>query len=490
MKKNTKKIKEIDKSKRKTKRQITTVMLFFVALFIGMTYYIADYAISNQQTLISNSYNGRQKILAAQNIRGTIYSKDGDVLVSSSVNESGTEVRNYAYGKLFAHVVGYAVNGKMGVEADANYYLINSNAPVSEKASHDANGEKYPGDSVYTTLDVKLQKIAYDALGLYQGAVIVTEPSTGKVLAMVSKPDFDPAQVQYTWDDLISNSESSVLLNRVTQGAYPPGSTFKIITALEYIRENPETYNNYHFNCNGSITVGEDTIRCYHGTVHGAVDFTTSFAKSCNSSFVNIGTSLDKDKYGKTLDNLLFNQKLPTRFTTKQSSMIVNNSTEESDMVQLVIGQGISSISPLHLNMITCSIANDGVLMEPYVIDRVENSVGSIIKQYKPSAYGNLLTEDEALIMQDLMEDVVTEGTGRKLKDQPYYAAGKTGSAEFGTIKGESHAWFTGYAGLGDPDVNNPDICVTIIIESAGSGGDYAVPVAKRIFDAYYSESE
>lgn len=486
MKKNMKKIKDEDKLNRRTKRQITFIMLFFVCLFLFMSYYIVDYSIKNQKTLISNSYNTRQKIFAAKNIRGTIYSKDGDVLVSSSVNENGNEVRNYAYGRLFSHVIGYATNGKMGVESDANYYLINSNAPVQDKAALDAKGEKYPGDSVYTTLDLKLQKVAFDALGVSQGAVIVTEPSTGKVLAMVSKPDFDPAEIQYTWDELISSTGSSVLLNRVTQGKYPPGSTFKIITALEYYKEHPEDYNNYRFNCVGSITKGEDTIRCYHGSVHGSVDFMKSFAKSCNSSFVNMGYDLDRDKFGDTLNKLLFNADLPTAFTTSKDTMIVNKSTIDSDMVQLVIGQGPANISPIHLNMITAAIANDGLLMEPYVIDRIENNRGTVVKSYKPKNYGNILSEEEASIMKGLMEDVVIEGTATKLKGMSYYAAGKTGSAEFGTVKGESHAWFTGYAGMGE---NAPDLCVTIIVESAGSGGDYAVPIAKRIFNAYYDVS-
>lgn len=480
-----KKIKDASKLRKKTKNQINFILFIFVALFLYMSYYIADYAIKNQQKLISNSYNSRQKILAAQNIRGTIYSKDMDVLVSSSVNDEGTEVRNYAYGKTFAHVLGYAVNGKMGVEADANFYLINSNAPISDKASLDAKGLKYPGDSVITTLDLELQEVAYEAMGLYQGAIIVTEPSTGKILAMVSKPDFDPAEIQYKWDEFINDKESGVLVNRVTQGSYPPGSTFKIITALEHIRQNPDSFNNYSYNCTGSIKRGEDTIRCYHGSVHGQVDFTKSFAKSCNSSFANMGLELDRDAFGDTLNGLLFNKELPTTLTSGIDNLKVDKSTEDTDMIQIVIGQGFANISPLHLNMITCAIANNGQLMEPYVIDHIENSVGTIIKNYKPVSYGNLVTEDEAIILKKLMTAVVNEGTGSKLKNQPYYAAGKTGSAEFGLIKGESHAWFTGYAGLEDEDV--PDICVTIIIESAGSGGDYAVPIAKRIFDAYYN---
>ncbi len=152
------------------------------------------------------------------------------------------------------------------------------------------------------------------------------------------------------------------------------------------------------------------------------------------------------------------------------------------EMMQTSIGQGKTQITPLHLNMLTCAIANDGVLMKPYVIDYVENSAGSNIKRFPPSSYGRLLSAEEAEILTGMMEKVVTGGTATVLSGLDYTAAGKTGSAEYNS-KGDSHAWFTGFA-----PTDNPEVCVTIIIEGAGSGGDYAVPIAKRLFDAYFAE--
>ena len=226
-------------------------------------------------------------------------------------------------------------------------------------------------------------------------------------------------------------------------------------------------------------------IQCYHGSVHGSVDFTRSFAKSCNTSYANIGLSLDRKEFGDTLNQLLFNQKLPVTFQHSVSNLVVDENTSDADMMQISIGQGAAGITPLQLNMITCAIANNGRLMKPYLVDSVKNSAGSITREFKPSAYGDLMTETEAADMQALMEAVVTEGTASRLKDLSYTAAGKTGSAEYGTVKGESHAWFTGYA-----PAENPQVCVTIIIEGAGAGGDYAVPIAKRIFDAYLTEPQ
>ena len=129
--------------------------------------------------------------------------------------------------------------------------------------------------------------------------------------------------------------------------------------------------------------------------------------------------------------------------------------------------------------MITCAIANDGMLMKPYLVERVETEEKTVVKQYSPDTYKRLMSEEESQIMKELMTEVVESGTGTKLSGLSYTAAGKTGSAEYNSVKTDSHAWFTGFA-----PVEDPQVCVTIIIEGAGSGGDYAVPVAKRILDA------
>lgn len=459
------------------------VTWLFVGLFFAMMGYTCHYAVTHKQTLMNNSYNTRQEILVAQNSRGTIYAAGGQILAETKTDGEGKETRLYPYANMFSHAVGYASNGRYGIEALANYYLINSNTKLSEKVASDMAGEKYPGDSVITTLDVDLQKIAYDSLGMYSGAVIVTEPSTGRILAMVSKPDFDPNEIDAIWDDLVNDKESSVLLNRTTQGLYPPGSTFKIVTALEYIRENPDTYNQFSFQCGGRFSHGEERINCYHGASHGSENFSKAFAKSCNSAFASIGLTLDRKKFGNTLDGLLFNQELKVDFAYNQSKLVVNEDTSDADMMQAAIGQGTTQMTPLELNMITAAIANDGMLMKPYLIDRVETKDRTIVKQFNPDSYKRLMSEDEAQIMTELMEEVVKSGTGTKLSGLSYTAAGKTGSAEYNKVKSDSHAWFTGFA-----PVENPQVCVTIIIEGAGSGGDYAVPITKRILDACFEQ--
>lgn len=471
------------KNKLSNRHHIMISVYLFVALFLWLAGYIVYFVNNNEQDMINNSYNSRQQILLSRNYRGTIFSNDGQILAETVLDSQENETRVYPFKNLFSHIVGYSTNGRMGVEALANYYLINSNISVSNKVANDVAEKKNPGDNVYTTLDVDIQQVANQQLSIYKGAIIVSEVKTGKILAMVSHPDFDPNDIDAMWESLLNDNESSVLLNRATQGLYPPGSTFKIITALEYIKENPDTYSNYNFTCNGYYKLGESRINCYHGSNHGNVNFEMSFAKSCNSSFANIGTGLDMVSFSKTLKNLLFDEELPITLNYSKSTVNINNDMTSDEIMQTSIGQGKTQITPIHLHMITSAIANGGVLMKPYMIDYIENAEGGLVKNFKSEIYGRLMSESESETLTGLMEGVVQKGTASKLKGLSYTAAGKTGSAEYNNVKGDSHAWFTGFA-----PVEDPQVCVTIIVEGAGSGGDYAVPIARRVFDSYFSE--
>ena len=312
-------------------------------------------------------------------------SADGKVLAETVVDAAGNETRKYPYGNMYAHVVGFSTNGKSGIESNMNFNLLRSHSFVLERMFNEIKDEKSMGDNVVTTLDSTLQEAAYQALGNYDGAVVVMEPSTGKVLAMVSKPDFDPNTIAADWDSIISeDNNNSVLLNRATQGLYPPGSTFKIITTLEYIRENPD-YENYSYSCNGSITENDFTIHCYNNAVHGTQDLKQSFANSCNSSYANIGLSLDTDSLSDLCSDLMFDKTLPGNFETSKSQFKLTDESPESMKMQTAIGQGETLVTPLHMLLITSAIANDGILMKPYVVDHTENENGIEVKKYEPA---------------------------------------------------------------------------------------------------------
>ena len=467
------------------KRRINSYVITFIymILYILMITNLIIYMKKDKDTAVSNEYNvKRQQILAAETYRGSILAADGTILAHTVVDASGNEIREYPYGDEYCHAVGYSTYGKTGIENYMNMYLINSSISFKTRTSNGINNIKNPGDQVITTLVPKLQDVARESLGMYKGAVVATKADTGEILCMVSTPGFDPNTIEENFEYLSSDKDKSVLLNRVSQGIYPPGSTFKIIDSLEYIRENSGSYDNYSFNCNGSLKAGDTTIHCFQHSVHGHLDLKSSLAHSCNSSFANIGLGLDKNKFADTLKTLMFNEKLPVDFENSPSKISITTHMTDDEMAQASIGQGSVGMTPLHLNMITQAIANDGIMMTPYLVSEVKSTEDEVIKEFKPKELKQVMSQDEASKLTELMISVVEEGTAKKLRGQEYTSAGKTGSAEFTGDNGVSHAWFTGFA-----PADNPQIVVTVILEGAGTGGDYSVPISRRIFDEYFS---
>lgn len=467
------------KKKQKSNREILQISYIFIGIFVLLLANFIYFIAVDSPNVINNTYNKRQELLAKRIVRGKILGNDGEVLAETLVDKYGNEVRNYPYKNMFCHIVGRFSNGKTGVEQLQNINLLTSGENPLLIALNDLQGEKSLGDNVVTTLDVELQKVAYEALGNRKGAVVALEPSTGKILAMVSKPDYNPNTIDSVWDKLVEDeNEDSALVNRATQGLYPPGSTFKILTALEFIRER-EGYKAYRYTCAGKDVFSNVIINCYNGKEHGEEDLSQSFAKSCNTSFSNIGSMLDKTAWRELCDSFLFNAELPTALPSNSSSFVVDADTKDDEMPQTAIGQGETQITPLHNALIVATIANKGTMMKPYVVEHLENQNGDIVKQYEPEVYGEIITTEEAKLLGKLMEGVVTDGTAYSLKGLSFSSAGKTGSAEYDSNK-SSHGWFVGYA-----PAENPKIAVSIIVEDGGTGSESAVPIAKKMFETY-----
>lgn len=466
----------------KANKNILRLAYVVAGIFVCMLLYLGYFIQFESGTAINNTYNPRVNLLAEKVVRGKILSADGQVLARTVTADDGTETREYPFGNLYAHVVGYTEKGRTGIESMTNFYLLTSHVNLIEQIVNEFSGTKNLGDNVVTTLDSRLQQTAYDLLGDRRGAVVVMEPDTGKILAMVSKPDYDPNTVAAQWESLTADEQGEArLLNRATQGLYAPGSTFKILTLLEYIREHPDDYENFHFDCDGTYENGEYQIRCYQGEAHGSQDLSQAFANSCNGAFASMGLELDLKQYADLADQLLYNQPLPLALPYNKSSYSMTEGADTWEVLQTAIGQGKTQVTPIHQLMITSAIANGGTLMKPYVVDHLENAGGQTIKKFMPSAYGELLSAPEAEQLTEYMRQVVETGTGSAVRTDAYTVAGKTGSAEFETGK-ETHAWFTGFAPAEDPK-----IAVTVIVEESGSGGRVAAPIARGIFDAYFS---
>lgn len=462
-------------------REFAVVTYFFLTIFLGMIAYFVYFQVEKSEAFINSPYNTRQDTFADRIIRGDILSAQGDVLATTEVSADGSETRRYPYGRMYAHAVGYSTNGKTGVESLDNFQLLRSHTFFPEKIFNEIRDKKNKGDTVVTTLEPAVQKAAYDALGSYQGAVIALQPSTGKILAMVSKPDFDPNTIAAEWESLTDKGNtSSVLLNRVTQGLYPPGSAFKIFTLMAYMQEHKD-YKSYTYPCSGSLTQEGNEIHCFSNAVHGQEDLLTAFANSCNTSFANIGLSLDLDKFAKLNKSLLFDSELPCEYPYQKSHFDLQKGASTWDIMQTSIGQGKTLVTPYHMALVMAAIDNRGVLMQPYIVDKVTNDSGTEVSHKEPSKYVSLMSEKKAAVLRQYLQAVVTQGTATALKGSSYVAGGKTGSAEF-TDNKDSHAWFVGFAS----QKGKEDIVVSVIVEGAGTGSTYAVPVAKAVFDAYF----
>lgn len=478
-------MKERKRSKKETeeldllREGIVVVTYFFVVLFLIMMGYIVYFNAVKSKEIINSPYNVRLDSMSDRVVRGKILDSDGNVLAETIVSEDGSEKRNYPYGEIYAHVVGFDSMGKSGLESTENFDLLTSNAFFLEKLAKEFQEKKNIGDNVVTTLNTDMQTAAYKALGSYKGAVMVMEASTGKVLAMVSKPSFNPNNIADDWEWLTTD-ENSTLLNRATQGAYAPGSIFKIVTTLEYMRENPD-YSDYFYVCESEITEGETTIHCAGNRAHGEETLADSMANSCNASYSNIGLGLDLTSYRKTAEELLFNSKLPTLLPYTKSKFQLTKDSDTSEVMMTAIGQGKTQVSPYHMTLISAAIANGGILMQPYLVERVENYTGTTISKNMPERYGKLMTSAEAAQLKEYMAGVVQNGTGKALNGGSYTVAGKTGTAEYSSDKAKSHSWFTGFT-----NVENPELVISVVVESADNSGMSAVSVAKQVLNAYY----
>ena len=406
-------------------------------MFLLLIGYLVYINVFKADELRSNPNNTKKDSSSSNIIRGSIVTEDGVVLATTNIDGDGRETRSYPYENIFAHVI---------------------------------------------TLDSRLQQTAYYALGSYRGAVVAMEPDTGKILAMVSKPDFNPNTISQEWESMVSDDSSSALLNRATQGLYPPGSTFKMITSLAYLREHPSDYDQFSWDCQGSLTQNEVTITCYNGEWHGQESLRSAFANSCNTAFAGIGLELDNKILRKAAEDFLFNSSLPTGMPHSRSIFSLDKDSSVGEQMTTAIGQGDTLVTPLHMALITSTIANGGVMMRPYYVDHIETYDGDMVTQNDPSVYKKILTPDEAGVLTAYMESTVSSGTAYALYGNGYSCAGKTGSAEY-TRDGVTgtHSWFCGFA-----DVEEPDIVVAVIAEDGGTGSSTAVPIAKQIFDAYY----
>jgi len=453
------------------KKNIRRIFWVYSVLFLILAVWIVKFVFFDAKYIIANPYNQRINLADTRIARGDITDANG-LVTATTKQANGLNVRLYPYGREFAHPFGFSGYNSQGLEGLYAAELLTVNGEISQRIKNLATGEFVRGNTIITTLDAALQQKAYELLDGHRGAVIAIEPSTGKILACVSSPSFDPNRVAIEWDSLKSDRENNPLINRAAQGLYPPGSVFKIITATAAMRHVPD-YKNFTYVCTGRETFDGKTLRCFNENAHGEVDYKSAFAKSCNTYFATLGYMVGAENLHAVSEELLFNKDLPYPLEYAKSSFVFDINSPLTEMAETAIGQGKTLTSPLHTAMLVSAIANDGRLMKPYIIDSIQSASGKTLKKYLPKTAKNIFSPEESAFLTEIMSAVVTEGTATRLSDIKQGVAGKTGSAE--TASGADHGWFAAFA-----PVDYPEIAVVVMLENSG-GSTAATVVAGEL---------
>lgn len=471
------------------RNSVKNVMVVFLILFVSLISYIAYFQAFKATDIAAQQGNKRLWAKRNEILRGTIYDRDMNVLTQGKIDSTLTQTREYVDGDLYVHALGY-INQKYGLTGlesafDTELSTYNSMSTGFRNFIKDMNWdtlkdmfntrtevEDKEGNGLVTTLDPALQRIAYDALGDNKGAVVALNPKTGEVLAMVSKPTYDPNNLDSVMEAANSGTDTNnALMNRAVNGLYPPGSTFKTITTASSL-QNLSGIENETFEDTGSLALSSSvSLPNVGGVAYGSVDLQTAFVNSSNVVFGSLAIRLGNDSLKQTAESFGFNNNVPAvGFTITKSTFPTLESYEKGEIAYSGIGQGQVLATPMQMALVCSTIANDGVMMEPRLVNQVVDKDRNIVKKYDDKQYGTILSTDEANTITTYMKALAdTKSVLNGLN-----AAGKTGTAE--NSSGADHAWFIGFAPYDDPQ-----IAVAVIVENAGYGGTAAAPVAASV---------
>ena len=473
------------------KRVANVIILMFLSLFVAAS----SLQVVSADSLNNDSRNQRAVYDSYKTQRGSILVNNKPIAESIQTNDQYHYLRTYA-SEQYSALTGYysLYQGRNGLENFLDSSLRGDNsAQFFEQLNALFSGNPVTGASVELTIDDKIQQIAWDALGNKKGAVIVMEPSTGKILALVSKPGFD-ANLLSTHDTAAAGSnyqklitdKGAPLINRAVDGLYAPGSVFKLVVAAaafesgkytpESLLPNPRTYtlpgttevitNSGEGNCGGAKTVS----------------IATALKLSCNIPFAQLGVALGQEAIAAQASAFGFGKSFS--IPLKSTPSVYPTGLDKSQTALTAFGQFDVRVTPLQMMMVTAAIANDGVQMQPYLVDQVFTSNLTLLQQGKPTQVGRAISTSTAESLKDMMVKAVSSGVSSNARIPGVKVAGKTGTAQNG--EGQPYTlWFTGFA-----PADNPEVAVTVVIEDGGGmgqsgrGNTLAAPIAKKIMQA------
>ena len=466
---------------------LITVFTLLFAVLIGNLTYIQVIRSADYRQMPNNNHTA-MKYAYVQ--RGAIITSDGQTLAESVQQEDGTYVRTYPNGSVAAHTVGYLSTrfGATGIESRMNDALTGSaNYSSLNNALQSLAGKMTPGSSVVLTLNYQMQRAAETALEGRRGAIVVLDPSTGAILAKASNPSYSITDIA----DIIQNgSEGSPLVDRTTQ-LYTPGSTFKLVT-LAAALDTGKAKLSTTFDAPASIDIGGQTVSNDHGGEYGNIDLRTALAYSANTVFGQLGVAVGSNDLVRYSNAFGYGTKLGQDFPCTESLMPEPNEMTEWETAWSACGQPVGEhASPagpqttvMQNAVVAAAIANNGVVMNPYVVSHVLSPEGTTVASTNTRSLGRAVSEKTAKEVGEAMLEVVSNGTGAGARVDGYLVAGKTGTAQVGNDSVNS--LFVGYA-----PYDNPTLAISVCIEGNGQDvqGDAAIVAGSVLSQCLYVQS-
>jgi peptidoglycan glycosyltransferase len=473
--------------------QIARLFGVIVVLFGLLIVFTTRWTVIDKTSLDNNPLNTLTLIQELKIKRGKILADDGTVLARSVPAGGGTWNRTYPTGPLFAQAVGYsnlAQGQAAGLELSDGQYTrglqTGLNSVFGQLSPHRV------GDDVYTTLDPKAQQVAVQGLAGQAGSVVAINPRTGAVKVMYSNPSYNDNKPTST-----CVAPSCSLLNRATQANYPPGSTFKVVTAAAAIDSGQYTPSST-VNGNSPIIVSGVPLANDSNQSWGPVDLTTALTYSINTVWAQVAEHLGRGTMTDYMKRFGFYSKPPLDYPPDElnisepfppgSSKPYPPGSPNEDIGRIGIGEGGLQVTPLQMAMVAGAVANGGKLMVPHMTERVVNSDGVSVKTISPTVYNQVMKSSTAQELTQMMRKVVEEGTGTAAQLGGINVAGKTGTAQIGAQgSGLTQPWFIGFAPIEDPKVA---VAVTVDESQGGFGGTVAAPIAKDVIQTLLSEGQ
>jgi len=458
------------KELRRNMRLIGTLLL---VLFIGAGSWYGLTVYTEGSVWASDVYNPR--LSNANALRGDITDRNGVVLATTTAEGERIYLSNETARRALSQTVGDTAGmSGTGVETFYAATLLDLSTSLTDRLSELFNNVGHTGSSVQITVDAKLQAYISSIFPEdYHGAVCILNYKTGEILVMVSLPDYDPNQLLVRSDVEV---EDSAYLNRCLQGLYTPGSIFKIITLASALENDPNV-TGQAFTCSGTWEYEGGSIVCMSGrTAHGDVDLREAFVRSCNVTFGKLAYQLGINRLSHTAETFGFNENFKFGDFIVYNSSFPQQTRNMNELVWAGIGQGEVLVSPLHMAMISGAVANDGVMMQPYLVERITTALGQTTRSGEPKAYRTVMQPATAQRIESYMRDTVSYGTASNAAIRGLTVCGKTGSAETSNDKTKAtDAWYTGY--IDDPRY---PYAISVVIEQGGAGGDLAARLAAQ----------